>query len=120
MVRRKDGPSDGGWTFVTSHLVVLLCIAGDPTVRISEVAERTGITVRAVVGILSDLVDEGYLIRTRVGRRNHYSINRDMPLRHLETQHRRVGELLALLESASPDEQPPPRADPPPAEPRAR
>ena len=59
MVRRKDGPSDGGWTFVTSHLVVLLCIAGDPTVRISEVAERTGITVRAVVGILSDLVDEG-------------------------------------------------------------
>jgi len=92
---------------VTSHLVVLLCIAGDPTVRISEVAERTGITVRAVVGILSDLVDEGYLIRTRVGRRNHYSINRDMPLRHLETQHRRVGELLALLESERPDGQPP-------------
>ena len=91
---------------MTSHLVVLLCIAGDPTVRIREVAERTGITVRAVVGILSDLVDEGYLIRTRVGRRNHYSINRDMPLRHLETQHRRVGELLALLESERPDGQP--------------
>ena len=105
---------------MTSHLVVLLCIAGDPTVQISEVAERTGITVRAVVGILSDLVDEGYLIRTRVGRRNRYSINRDMPLRHLETQHRRVGELLALLESARPDQQPPARADPPSAGARPR
>jgi len=67
--------------------------------RMSDVAERVGITERAVQGIVADLVDAGYLTRSRVGRRNHYEINREMPLRHLETQHHRLGELLGLLAS---------------------
>jgi predicted transcriptional regulator len=82
---------------VTSHFVVLMCIAEDPNMRIADVAKRVGITERAVQGIMSDLVDAGYLARTRVGRRNHYEIDREMPLRHIETQHHRLGELLGLL-----------------------
>jgi predicted ArsR family transcriptional regulator len=89
--------ADRRWAFVTNHFLVLLCIAEDPNVRMIEVAERVGITQRAVRGIVADLVDAGYLTRTRVGRRNHYGINRDMPLRHLETRHRQLGELLGLL-----------------------
>jgi DNA-binding MarR family transcriptional regulator len=96
---RREGRSDQGWTFVTSHFLVLLCVAEDPSIRIADVAERVGITERSVQGILSDLVDQGYVSRTRVGRRNHYRINRRMPLRHLETQHHQLGELLALLGS---------------------
>jgi DNA-binding Lrp family transcriptional regulator len=92
----------GRWTFVTHHFLVLLCIAEDPGIRISDVADRVGITERTVGGIVSDLVKAGYLTRTRVGRRNHYEVHREMPLRHLETQHRRLGEMLALLVSASP------------------
>jgi predicted transcriptional regulator len=89
--------ADRRWAFVTNHFLVLLCIAEDPSVRMVEVAERVGITQRAVQGIVADLVDAGYLTRSRVGRRNHYDINRDMPLRHLETRHRQLGELLSLL-----------------------
>jgi DNA-binding MarR family transcriptional regulator len=82
------------WTFVTNHLVVLLCIAEDPGVKMVDIAARVGITERGVQRIVADLVRAGYLSRTRVGRRNHYEINDEMPLRHLETQHRRVRELL--------------------------
>jgi len=86
-----------GWTFVTNHLVVLLCIAEDAGVRMSDIADRAGVTERAVQRIVADLVHAGYLTRTRVGRRNHYEVNDELPLRHLETQHRRVRELLVLL-----------------------
>lgn len=88
---------EGDWTFVTNHLVVLLCIAEDRGIRMSEIAERVGVTERAVQRIVADLSDAGYLTRTRVGRRNRYEVNGEMPLRHLETQHRRVRELLLLL-----------------------
>jgi DNA-binding transcriptional ArsR family regulator len=97
MPTRRQGRPDQGWTFVTSHLVVLLCIAEDPEMRTADIAERAGITDRAVRGIITDLVAAGYVARSRVGRGNRYSINGDMPLRHLETQHRRLGDLLALL-----------------------
>jgi predicted transcriptional regulator len=88
---------DRAWTFVTHHFLVLLCIAENPDVRMSEVAERVGVTERAVQRLVGDLVDAGYLVRSRRGRRNHYAIDSEMPLRHLETQHRQLGELLALL-----------------------
>lgn len=82
---------------MTNHLVVLLCIAEDPEAKMADIAARVGITERGVQRIVSDLVTAGYLSRTRVGRRNHYEINGEMPLRHLETQHRRVRELLLVL-----------------------
>jgi predicted transcriptional regulator len=85
------------WTFVTNHLLVLLRIAEDPDVRMSDIADRLGISERSVQAVVADLVDAGYLTRTRVGRRNHYHIADDLPLRHLETQHRQLGDLLALL-----------------------
>jgi DNA-binding MarR family transcriptional regulator len=95
--RRGAKRPDGTWTFVSNHLLVLLCIAEDPGMRIADVAQRLQITERAVHAIVADLVESGYLTRTRVGRRNQYQIDRRMPLRHLETQHRLLGDLLALL-----------------------
>ena len=93
----EEGRPDRGWTFVTNHFVVLLCIAENPDVRMSEVAARVGVTERAVQRLVADLVEAGYLVRSRRGRRNHYTIDATMPLRHLETQHRQLGELVALL-----------------------
>lgn len=101
-VGTANPPDESSWTFVTNHLVVLLCIAEDPGVRMSHVAERVGVTERAVQRIVADLVGAGYLERTRVGRRNHYRINRELPLRHLETQHQRLGELLGVLQHHHP------------------
>ncbi len=92
------GPEhDSHWTFVTNHFLVLLCIAEDPGIRMSDVAKRIGVTERAVQGIVGDLEKAGYLQRTRVGRRNHYEIHNEMPLRHLQTQHKQLGDLLGLI-----------------------
>ncbi|MGH2793655.1 MAG: helix-turn-helix transcriptional regulator [Actinomycetota bacterium] len=84
------------WTFVTNHFLVLLCIAEDPGIRMSDVAKRVGVTERAVQGIVGDLESGGYLKRTRVGRRNHYEVHAEMPLRHLQMQHKQLGDLLSL------------------------
>jgi DNA-binding MarR family transcriptional regulator len=85
------------WTFVTNHFLVLLCIAEDSGIRMADVASRIGVTERSVQGIVRDLERAGYLRRSRVGRRNHYEIHADMPLRHLRTQHKQLGDLLGAI-----------------------
>lgn len=84
-----------GWTFLTNHGHVLVCIASDPGIRGRDIAGRVGITERAAQAIIADLVAGGYVRRTKVGRRNHYEIVPDQPLRHPVEQPHRVGELLA-------------------------
>jgi DNA-binding MarR family transcriptional regulator len=88
---------DRGWRFVTNHTQVLLCIARKPDVRLRDVADHVGITERAAQRILADLVDAGFVERERVGRRNRYSINRKIEMRHPAQFGHEVGELLDLL-----------------------
>jgi predicted transcriptional regulator len=64
------------WRFLTNHTQVLLAIARDPDVRLRDVAEMVGITERAAQRIVADLIESGYLKRERIGRRNHYRVNR--------------------------------------------
>lgn len=85
------------WTFLTNHAHVLLCIATDPGMRLRDVAEKVGITERAAQRIVADLVEAGYLTRTRVGRRNQYEIHPELPLRHPVEQAKEVGDLVRLL-----------------------
>ncbi len=89
----------GTWTFLTNHAHVLLCLAQDPDLTLREVAERVGITERAAHRIVAELVEEGVLDRTRVGRKNHYEINPRVPLRHPLEQHAQVGQLLKLIQT---------------------
>jgi hypothetical protein len=88
---------DRSWTFLTNHAHVLLCIATDPEVRLRDVATAVGITERAAQRIVTELVDDGYLDRFRVGRRNMYRVNPGRPLRAPFDSGRRVEELLAAL-----------------------
>lgn len=90
-----------GWTFMTNHTHVLLCIRRDPDIRLRDIAAQVGITERATQNIVGDLVAEGYLRRERVGRRNRYHVIEDRPLRHPLECHHEVGDLLGLL--AAPD-----------------
>jgi predicted transcriptional regulator len=90
-----------GWTFVTNHTQVLLCIARDPGIRLRDVADDVGITERAVQRIVADLVEAGFVNRRRVGRRNEYVVNRDGAMRHPAQLGHAVGELLDLLEPAA-------------------
>lgn len=85
------------WTLLTNHGRVLLIIAGDPDVRLRDVAESVGITERSVQMIVADLEDAGYITRERRGRRNHYAVNASKSFRHPHESGHRVGELLDLF-----------------------
>ena len=86
-----------GWTFLTNHAQVLLCLAEDPDIRLRDVAERVGITERAAQRILADLIDAGYVESARVGRRNRYTVDRQHAMRHSAQLGYEVGALIEAL-----------------------
>jgi predicted ArsR family transcriptional regulator len=92
-----SSPETKRWHFVTSHTQVLLCIERNPRVRMRDIAATVGITERAAQRIVADLVEAGYVTRERVGRRNHYELNRAIPMRHPSQFDHEIGELLDLL-----------------------
>lgn len=85
------------WTFLTNHAHVLVCVAKDPGARLRDIAASIGITERAAHRILSELVEAGYVVRERDGRRNRYQVRAELPLGGPLGDGREVGELLALL-----------------------
>jgi predicted transcriptional regulator len=89
--------STPGWTFLTNHAQVLVCIAGDPGIRLRDIGDRVGITERAAHRIVGQLSEAGYITRRRDGRRNQYSFNADMLLVDPIARDRSVGELIAVL-----------------------
>lgn len=89
--------SEGAWSFLTSHGLVLVYVGGHPRSTGLEIAVAVGITERAVRKILVDLEAAGYIERERVGRRNRYRIETGLPLLRLGDQAVTVGELLHLL-----------------------
>lgn len=96
---RKSAPEPetagaAGWTFLSNHTHVLVCLARDPDQVLREVAAKVGITERAVQRIVAELEEAGVLERKRDGRRNRYRMNLDVHLRHPLEQHCRIGELL--------------------------
>jgi hypothetical protein len=94
------------WIFLTNHFLVLLSVARSPGLRVRDIAEMVGITERATQAILSDLDRDGYIERTRIGRRNRYHVHRYGGLRHPLVGSITVGDVLgALLAEHPPEEQ---------------
>lgn len=89
-----------GWTFLSNHTHVLVCLAADGDLTLREVAARVGVTERAVQRIVADLELAGVLERTRDGRRNTYRIDATVPLRHPLESHCQIGNLLAMVTKA--------------------
>jgi hypothetical protein len=56
--------------------------------------------------IVDDLVDAGYVSRTRTGRRNRYAVHRALPLPDRLVQEQSVGDLLAVLTPPASDQRP--------------
>ena len=92
--------SPRAWTFITNHGLVLSHIYQHPTSTAREIAGRIGVTERTTHKIISDLEAEGYLSKRKEGRRNVYSINPDLPLRHHANKDVTVSDLLEALTSA--------------------
>lgn len=91
---QQDG---SGWTFLSNHTHVLVCLASDAGQTLREVAGKVGITERAVQRIVAELEQAGVLEREREGRRNRYRIRTEVPLRHPLEAHCTIGGLLELV-----------------------
>jgi DNA-binding MarR family transcriptional regulator len=85
------------WGFLTNHARVLISISHDPGARLRDIGEHVGITERAAHRIVGDLAQAGYITRSRTGRRNHYTIQADLPLPDPLARGEKVGDLLAVL-----------------------
>lgn len=85
------------WTFITNHAAALLCIAEAPDATLREIGDCVGVRERTAHRLVSDLVEEGYVIRERRGSRNAYRIRAHLPMRHQRVRGHKVGTLLALF-----------------------
>jgi len=94
LIDSEDRPD---WTFLSNHAHVLICIAQQPDVRLTEVAQQVGIGERAVHRIVHELSDSGYLSVTKEGRNNVYKIHLNKPLRHPLESHHNIQEIITPL-----------------------
>lgn len=94
---RRDNEPMAHWTFLTHHAHVLLEVAKNPDATIEQLSAAVGVSTRSAVTILNDLDATGYVERERRGRRNHYVLHRDRPLRHPSNAAHTVGELIDAL-----------------------
>jgi predicted ArsR family transcriptional regulator len=91
----RSADKQSRWVFLSNYAHVLLCIARDPDSRTRDIADQVGITERAAQRIVSDLVAEGYLERTKIGRRNRHGHLRSAAFTDFE-----IGPLLDVLNTA--------------------
>ena len=91
--------SDGRhtWRFLSNHTQVLLRLHRNPDARVRDLADSIGISDRAAQGIVADLIETGYITREKIGRRNRYSVNHNIAMRHPAQRGHDIGELLELL-----------------------
>ena len=99
--RPEEAEESGkSWTFFTNHSHVLFYLHFHSDMPMRDIALHVGITERAVQRIIKDLSDNGVLTVRKVGRKNSYSVNSGVPLRHSIESHRTVGDLLAFIQSS--------------------
>jgi IclR helix-turn-helix domain len=87
----------GDWRLLSNHGRVLVFVARQPHARLRDIADAAGITERTAHRIVSELGEDGYLVRQRHGRSNHYVVRPDVPIRDPLLGEHWVGEILAVL-----------------------
>ncbi len=88
-----------GWSFLSNHGKVLVTLAGQPFLRLREIAEVVGVTPRSAQSIVNDLVGAGYMDRRREGRRSVYEVRGDRPFEVPASADRDVTALVSALVS---------------------
>ena len=68
-----------------------------PDATLEELSPAVGVSTRSAITILNELEAAGYLVRERRGRRNHYVLQHDRPLRHPSNAAHTVDELIEAL-----------------------
>jgi DNA-binding MarR family transcriptional regulator len=70
------------WTLLTSHGLALLYVATHADATGREIAAHLELTERRVAAIIRDLSEANLVVVSRIGRRNHYSLNSNAHFRH--------------------------------------
>ena len=83
---------------MTNHAHVLSVLHANPELVLRQVALEVGITERAVQRIIQDLEEGGFIRREKVGRQNKYHVLTSQSLRHPIEAHRKIGDLLKLIQ----------------------
>ena len=94
-------PSTPKWTVITNHGLVLSYIFHNSTSTAREIANHIGVTERTTHKIISDLEVAGYIKRQKIGRRNVYNVDPQLPLRHHTKTDIVVEDLLESLTAKS-------------------
>jgi len=87
----------GDWTVLTNHGTVLVYIAKHPQAAAQRIAQEAGLSIRAVQNIIIDLEKTGYVTRQKEGRRNHYTVHPEQPIRHRLQGDYPVGNILRAI-----------------------
>jgi DNA-binding IclR family transcriptional regulator len=90
------------WDLLTNHARALICIAHDPGVRLRHIATALDTTERSAHTIVSELIEVGYVIKEKHGRRNRYQIQEQSPWRESVGHGQTIGEILNVLVKARP------------------
>jgi DNA-binding Lrp family transcriptional regulator len=93
--------NESSWTFFTNHGHVYFLLALNEGIVLREVAQRVGITERAVLGIVQDLEEAGFIKREKLGRVNKYKIITKKTLRHPLEENVQLKDLANLIERAT-------------------
>jgi predicted transcriptional regulator of viral defense system len=81
------------WNLLTSHGLVLVCIAKNPNMTAREIGDAVSLTERTAHKVIVALEEEGYIERVKTGRQNAYRIHPDAPIKDVVTD-ASIGELL--------------------------
>lgn len=86
------------WTFLSTHGLVLLAVAENPSATQREIATAVGVTEKTIQSVIADMVDAGHLTRIKEGRRNRYELDQHASLRHgLVSRSAQVRDLIKLM-----------------------
>ncbi|HEX3604554.1 MAG TPA: winged helix-turn-helix domain-containing protein [Candidatus Dormibacteraeota bacterium] len=81
---------------ISTHGLILLCIASNNGLSVSRLAALAGVSERTASRTISDLVEAGYVTRTRHGTRNSYTVQPQAEVSDPVGQGWRLERLLGL------------------------
>lgn len=81
---------------ISTHGLMLLCIASTEGLSVAGLAAVAGVSERTASRIIGDLVDAGYITRTRTGTRNSYAVQPEVEVTEPVGSGWRLERLLGL------------------------
>ena len=100
------GHGGAGWSLLSAQGRVLFHLAACADAPVTEIAQKLGLTERAVWGVVRDLRHNGMILLRKKGRRHHYAINLDAPLLHPTIRGMTLRPILGKVASRAKRERP--------------